>query len=315
MNSYQNRRAGRGLTTRAVAVVAGSLALAVGTSVAASADDGAGSAAITKVRNAQPSQHLGTPATGSKSARAAQQQIWSFGLNGRDSTGTIWDYPPKAGGGFKTRVKAGTGLKSATAFFQNNSANTTHVNVYAVVSNQLRLFSGASSSGKVLATGWSTYNAFVTPGNLGGTANPDLLARDKSGVLWLYLSNSNGTFGGRNKVGTGWNTYTQIAGRDDLTGDGKPDIVARDKAGVLWLYKGTGTYKAPLSGRVKIGTGWNGYNKLIGLGDNNGDGLNDLIARDGHGDLYFYSGTGKASAPFHKRVKIGHGWNVYNYLF
>jgi FG-GAP-like repeat len=299
VNQQHTGRAGRRrILPRAAAALAGSLALALGVSAApAGADTGSATA------------------TGTVAKRAAQQTVWSFGLNGRDVNGDIWNYPPKSGGGFGTRVKVGSGLKGASALFQNNSANTTHVNVYAVVSGKLRLFSGATSSGTVIATGWNVYNSFVTPGNLGGTANPDLLARDTSGVLWLYLSNSNGTFGGRNKVGAGWDAYTQIAGRDDLTGDGKADIVARDKAGVLWLYKGTGTYRSPFTTRVKIGTGNNVFSKFIGLGDNDGDGLNDLIARDYNGYLWFYAGTGSASAPFSPKVKIGHGWNMYNYLF
>ncbi|WP_307795533.1 FG-GAP repeat domain-containing protein [Actinacidiphila acididurans] len=313
MNAHHTRRAGRRTRARLLAVAAGSLALAVGTSVAASADEGG--AVISKPYSARANTLPARTAFATQAPTAATQNTWAFGIDGRDSAGTIWDYPPKAAGGFAARVKTGTGMGSATAFFKNNSANTAHVNVYARFGSQLRVFTGSSGSGTVLAGGWGSYNAFVTPGNIGGAAYPDLLARDTSGVLWEYLSNSNGTFGSRVRVGAGWNIYTQIAGRDDLTGDGKADIVARDSSGTLWLYKGTGTYKQPFLPRTKIGAGWNTYNKLIALGDTNGDGHNDLLARDTHGVLWFYAGTGNAAAPYKTRAQIGTNWNSYNYLF
>jgi hypothetical protein len=298
------------MRTRLLAVAAGSLALALGTSVAASASQGPGTAG--KAETAKQAVHHTAFSTNS----APPEDTWQFGLDGRDSAGNVWNYPPKSTGGFGARVKSGTGLGGVSAFFKNNSANDGQVNVYARFGGQLRIFtSSTSSTGSVIGNGWDIYSAFVTPGNIGGAANPDLLARDKGGVLWEYLSNSNGTFAPRVKVGAGWNIYSQIAGRDDITGDGKADIVARDYSGNLWLYKGTGNYKAPFATRTKIGAGWNIYNKILALGDTNVDGHNDLIARDSKGVLWLYEGTGNAAAPYQKRVQIGTGWNIYNYLF
>ncbi|MFF6957945.1 MULTISPECIES: FG-GAP-like repeat-containing protein [unclassified Streptomyces] len=312
MKTQKNRRTGRGMKARAAAVTAGTLAMVLGASVAASAEGG--SPALTTVKDAQ--SHTAAPGVSTFSTNAAQDdKIWSFGIDGRDSSGRIWSYPPKANG-FGSRTQTGYGMGSANAFFKNNSGNDTHVNVYARFGGTLRIFSAASpDEGTVIGTGWNVYNAFVTPGNVGGAANPDLLARDSSGVLWLYLSYADGTFAKKRKVGGGWNTYNQIAGRGDLTGDGKPDIVARDSSGALWLYKGTGNIDAPFAARTKIGGGWNTYNKILSLGDTSGDGRNDLIARDTSGVLWLYKGTGNAGAPFAARVKIGGGWNTYNYLF
>jgi hypothetical protein len=301
VNSHHSRRTGLRMRAKVTAVVAGSLALALGTSVAASADDGPAATTLSSTAK--------TPYT------TASTSTWSFGIDGRDSSGTMWDYAPAQNGFFEARQWSGEGMGGATAFFKNNSANTAHVNLYARFGSQMLIFDGSNSSGKALSGNWSAYTAFVTPGNIGGAVYPDLLARDKYGVLWEFLSYSNGTFAGRIEVGGGWNTYTQIAGRDDLTGDGKPDIVGRDASGVLWLYRGTGDYKRPFAPRTRIGGGWNTYNRIIGLGDTNADGHNDLIARDKSGYLWFYAGTGSASAPYKPRKQIGHGWNVYNYLF
>ncbi|MFI1098722.1 FG-GAP repeat domain-containing protein [Streptomyces sp. NPDC020917] len=308
MTSHHPRRATRGLRSRAVAVAAGALALTLGATVAASADSSTGTIGSESAKRAA----AGKAAFSASPNASDPNQGWSFGINGRDSAGNLWFYEPKVGGGFAARTKNGTGFGSANAFFQNNSADSTVVNTYARFGGTLRIY---GSSDGLIGTGWQVYNTFVTPGNVGGAVNPDLLARDTSGNLWEYLSYSNGTFAHRTKIGGGWQIYTQIAGRGDLTGDGKADIVARDKSGVLWLYKGTGNYKAPFSARTRIGSGWNTYNKILGLGDTNGDGRNDLIARDTKGNLYLYPGTGKASAPYGARQKIGYSWNSYNYLF
>ncbi|MFF3216027.1 FG-GAP repeat domain-containing protein [Streptomyces sp. NPDC002886] len=168
---------------------------------------------------------------------------------------------------------------------------------------------------KQVGTGYHIYaGKLLSPGQLGGGASADLLGVDKAGVLWEYLAYPNGSLTSRTKIGAGWGQYSQIAGQGDLTGDGKADIVARDTSGVLWLYKGTGNYAAPFAARTKIGAGWNTYNRLVSIGDLDGDGKSDLVARKSTGELYRYSGTGSASAPFQKPVKIGSGFQVYNIL-
>ncbi|MFB7597552.1 FG-GAP-like repeat-containing protein, partial [Streptomyces sp. NPDC056160] len=156
-----------------------------------------------------------------------------------------------------------------------------------------------------------------SPGtDLTGDGRPDLVARDASGVLWLYTGTGriSAPYATRVKIGGGWNTYNSLTSTGDLTGDGKADLVARDGSGVLWLYKGTGRTSAPYTARVKIGGGWNTYNSLTSTGDLTGDGKADLVARDGSGVLWLYKGTGRTSAPYTARVKIGGGWNTYNSL-
>lgn len=183
---------------------------------------------------------------------------------------------------------------------------------------RLSYAAGESSSTQLVDVGggWNMYSKLLSPGQLGGGSAADILARDSSGNLWLYLGYGNGKLTGRYKVGPGWNSYSQIAGVGDLSGDGKTDIVARDGSGVLYLYKGTGNYRSPFATRTKIGGGWGGYNHLMGVGDITGDGRADLLARDTSGRLYRYSGKGIASSPFSGRVLIGtSGWNTYRMMF
>ncbi|MER5741407.1 hypothetical protein ABT117_37910 [Streptomyces sp. NPDC002262] len=63
---------------------------------------------------------------------------------------------------------------------------------------------------KRIGGGWQQYNLLTAPGNIAGAPGGDLLARDRDGVLWLYLGKGDGTFTARRKVGGGWQKYTHI---------------------------------------------------------------------------------------------------------
>ncbi|WP_260174821.1 VCBS repeat-containing protein [Streptomyces sp. PanSC19] len=155
-------------------------------------------------------------------------------------------------------------------------------------------------------------------GDLDRDGSVDLLARDKTGVLWLYKGTGSFTgarFKTRVKVGAGWGTYDRLAGGADLTGDGRADLLARDKTEVLWLYRGTGSGTAPYATRTRIGAGWGVYDQLVVAGDLTDDGRADVVARDRTGVLWLYRGTGNTGAPFVTRTKVGGGWNTYNHLF
>lgn len=160
--------------------------------------------------------------------------------------------------------------------------------------------------------GWGVYNRIAAVGNVGGASVGDVVARDKAGVLWLYLGTGKGGFAPRTRIGGGWNTYTQVTGTGDFSGDGRADLVARDGAGVLWLYKGTGNWKSPYAARTRVGAGWNTYNEVTAVGNVAGGSAGDLVARDKAGVLWLHQGTGKGG--FTARTRIGAGWNTYTQL-
>ncbi|MER7758593.1 VCBS repeat-containing protein [Streptomyces sp. NPDC097619] len=168
-----------------------------------------------------------------------------------------------------------------------------------------------------LGAGWGAFNALVGPGDLSGDGKGDLLARDRSGVLWLYRGNGRGTaVGSKSKIGAGWGGFDRLLGGGDFTGDGRADLIARTTGGTLYVYPGTGNASAPFGAKVKIGTGFGVYNKMASPGDMNGDGRADLVGTDSQGNAYRYVTTGLGGAStLSKRVLLGGGWNTYKNLY
>ncbi|MFD0148210.1 N-acetylmuramoyl-L-alanine amidase [Streptomyces sp. NPDC055721] len=154
----------------------------------------------------------------------------------------------------------------------------------------------------------------ATKAPVSATNRYNVLARDAAGVLWQYQGTGKGAFLNRYRVGPGWGAYNTITPMTALRADGTGDAVARDKDGVLWYYRGSGNPSAPFASRLRVGAGWNMYDKLLGARDMNADGRPDLIARDKTGVLWLYKNTGASPNPFATRVRVGGGWNVYNEL-
>ncbi|MER7758594.1 VCBS repeat-containing protein [Streptomyces sp. NPDC097619] len=162
-----------------------------------------------------------------------------------------------------------------------------------------------------------TLRDVVPVGNTTGSAQPEVLTLSTTGKLSLYQVEKGGSFTSQGWSGRGWTVYNKVVGPGDLTGDGKPDLLARTPGGELYLYPGTGAGygAAPFGARVRIGAGWGAYDQLVAVGDTDGDGHGDLVARTPGGALYHYAGTGSRTAPFRAKVQVGSGWQIYNQLF
>ncbi|GGP86913.1 FG-GAP-like repeat-containing protein [Streptomyces melanogenes] len=249
-----------------------------------------------------------------------------YRLFARDAKGLLryYDGTGKAAAPYGERWDLGDGWQQYTALSSLGPV-TVHStgDVVARDKNGVLWHFKGSANGSLFAArtkvggGWNTYNTLVGSADVSGDGRSDLVARDASGVLWLYRGTGDGAglFASRTKIGGGWNTYTALTAPGDLTGDGRADLLGRDASGVLWLYKGTGNAAAPYASRTKIGGGWNAYTALTGAGDLTSDGRSDLVARDSAGVLWLYKGTGNAAAPYAPRTRIGGGWNAYNTLF
>ncbi|MCF3963968.1 N-acetylmuramoyl-L-alanine amidase [Streptomyces fuscigenes] len=64
-----------------------------------------------------------------------------------------------------------------------------------------------------IGTGWGKYNVLVGPSDLDRDGKGDLLARDTSGVLWLYKATGKATapFAARVQAGTGWGIFNLVS--------------------------------------------------------------------------------------------------------
>ncbi|MFE5940505.1 FG-GAP repeat domain-containing protein [Streptomyces sp. NPDC056470] len=103
---------------------------------------------------------------------------------------------------------------------------------------------------KIGTGGWGIYNQITATGNIGGATAGDLVARDKDGVLWLYLGKGDGTFTARKQIGGGWNAYTDTIGIGDANYDGRPDLFAYGPNKTAYFYAGTGDDGKPFATRV-----------------------------------------------------------------
>ncbi|UWE13028.1 FG-GAP repeat domain-containing protein [Actinacidiphila bryophytorum] len=247
-------------------------------------------------------------------------------LLGRDAAGTLWRYDGTGSSVapfLRSRVSVGSGWQGYTAMTAL-SGLTVHGSGDLVARDAggvLWYYRGGGDAHPFearvrVAAGWNIYDALVGAGDLTGDGRADLVARDASGVLWLYKGTGSTTapLANRVRIVAGWNIYAELVGAADLTGDGKPGLFGRDASGALWLYRGTGNAATPYANRVKISNGWNIYDALVVPGDLTGDGRADILGRDASGVLWLYRGTGNAATPYANRVKISAGWSIYNSL-
>ncbi|QES08950.1 VCBS repeat-containing protein [Streptomyces venezuelae] len=311
-NSSGLNRAG---ALRRVTVAAITAALVSTTTAAVAAEPGA---TFNAPAAAQPARASVTAAATTAASGAALNNLYGWHTNG-----DVIGYTPVGGGaiqriagrqgwdwvGYKNFTQADTDGKPEDEGWY-------HADGWYAVNSAGRLHFAGGGPVRDLGGGWNAFDKVISAGNTGGAAPDDLLARDRSGVLWHYLGYGNASLTQRYRIGGGWNAYTQIAGKGDVTGDGRADLVARDRSGVLWLYKGTGDYKSPFGPRARVGGGWNMYNYLFSPGDLTGDRRADLVARDSAGALWLYKGNGSSTTPYTGRIKIGtSGWNGFGAMF
>ncbi|MEU5219066.1 FG-GAP-like repeat-containing protein [Streptomyces sp. NPDC020807] len=179
--------------------------------------------------------------------------------------------------------------------------------------NGYSLIAPSSGSGSVFNESEGVVAHDLVPlGDQNGNGKPELLLLTEYGQLRLY-TDATGTTGSLAWTGNGWTIYNKVFSAGDLNGDGKADVLARKHNGDLYYYRWTGG-SAPFAAPVRIGTGWGGYDQLVGIGDNNGDGLGDVVGRRADGRLYFHGSSTDASVGFRAAKLVGSGWNMYNQL-
>jgi hypothetical protein len=127
--------------------------------------------------------------------------------------------------------------------------------------------------------------------SLVGDDVPDVLAVGRDdGAVSVAAGTGPPGFDPRQVVDPAFGPHDEVAGVGDVTGDGFGDVMARDPAtGQTVTLRGAAD--GTLTPLRRLSARWSGTDLFAGVGDANGDGFADVVARDvATGALLFYPG-------------------------
>lgn len=183
-------------------------------------------------------------------------------------------------------------------------------------SGPLLLYRGNGGGGwngfTTIDAGWHATDRLVTMGDFDGDSITDVGRVTANGSFELLRGTGGAGLGAAQKIGKGWGAMTALVGGVDFNGDGRADVVARSTDGRLLLYKGNGA-GGWFAGSTQIGKGWNAMSQIFYVGDFDGDGKPDLMARRSDATLWLYASDGKGGWRYSKQ--IGKGWSGMTAIF
>ncbi len=150
-------------------------------------------------------------------------------------------------------------------------------------------------------------------GDFNGDSRDDVLWRNNDGSVTNWLSQANGSFTSNfanayGQVDTSWS----IAGVGDFNGDGRDDVLWHSDTGRVtnWLAQVTGGFVGNfVNADGQAGTDWH----VVGVGDFNGDGRDDVLWRNDDGSVTNW--VGQANGGFTSNFGNAYGqvdtsWSV-----
>lgn len=160
-------------------------------------------------------------------------------------------------------------------------------------------------------------------GDFNGDGSDDILWRNFStGALTNWLATAGGGFADNDANALHQvPTYWQVAGVGDFNGDGRDDILWRSTTGTLsnWLGTATGGFVInDANAFTHIPLEWH----VVGTGDYNGDGRDDILWRSDTGAVSNWLGTASggfiindpaAYAQVETSWRIGSNWDPWDY--
>jgi hypothetical protein len=155
---------------------------------------------------------------------------------------------------------------------------------------------GTGTGGFTTANNWTgtppTNWHVAGTGDFNGDGRADILWRNDAGIITDWLSTASGFAPNNNADGSfsvplNW----QVLGTGDFNGDGRADILWRNDTGIItdWLSTASGGF-APnndASASASVPLNWH----VVGVGDYNGDAIDDILWRNDNGTTTDWFGT------------------------
>ncbi|MFI1386264.1 FG-GAP repeat domain-containing protein [Embleya sp. NPDC020886] len=220
--------------------------------------------------------------------------------------GTLYRYDGNGSGGFKDRVQIGFGWQAYNQIVAGGDWNGD--GAFEVLA---RTYSGGMYKYSSLGNGqfgdrvWMVDNTNYTAvfANMGGAVQRGkgaVFGVESNNTLFYYGANNKGGFEDRSSVTTDW-TFP-LFHLNSLGTDYTSDLLTVDGNNSLYTLENGGHVLEP---------NWGGNTATFSPGDLNRDGYNDLVTRQGNGDLYLYRAYGD-SVLSSQPIFLGQGWNIYN---
>ena len=166
-----------------------------------------------------------------------------------------------------------------------------------------------ANAAAVVPTAWQVAGT----GDFNGDGRDDILWRNVDGQLSNWLATASGGFTQNNAnaaavVPTAWS----VVGTGDFNGDGRDDILWRNTNGTVsdWLGQSNGGFIAnDVNAARFVPTSWS----VVGTGDFNGDGRDDILWRNSNGQLSDWLGQANGGFVLNDAIaltQVDTAWSV-----